>query len=252
ALPSGLKSSEMPSQFGGKKTALTVLAVVLLTVGGLGSLVYQAYAAEALHKRSLGSQNGQEIYNLQTQSIQRFPWRADYHISLARTTFLLANQLSTQEDLTQEDQNDIRVLVAQSIEEAKRATELFPLNAGNWESLAQVYRSLIGLAKDAEVWAAESYQRAVTLDLFNPLLRVSFGGMYYQLGQYELAVEQFRAAVTLKSDYANAYFNLGVTYKELGRNDLAIQALETALKLAGTEAEGYQEAQQILEELRAQ
>jgi len=248
----GSGSSTPGSSSGGDRRPLAAGIAVAAVALGLSLLVYRAYAAETLHKRSLNSQNGQDIYNLQVRAIQRFPWRADYHLSLARTAFLLANQISTQEDLAQEDQENIKVLVAQSIEEAKRATELFPLNAGNWESLAQVYRSLIGLAKDAETWAVDSYQRAITLDLFNPLLRVSFGGMYYQLGDYERAVEQFRAAVNLKSDYANAHYNLGRAYKEMGSKELAIQSLEAALRLADPEAEGYQEAQEILNELKGQ
>lgn len=233
------------------KTTALLLAVLFL--GTLGFLwTYRAYSAEVMHRRSLTSQNAQQVYDLQTRATQRFPWRAEYHLSLSQTSFILANQIATTEDPTEEDQENIKILVAQSISSARRATELFPLNAGNWESLAQIYRSLIGLAKDAENWAADSYQKAIASDLFNPLLRISFGGLYYQLGQYDQAADQFRASVNLKPDYANAHYNLGRTYKELGKTDLAIQELEQALKLTNPEAEGYEEAQQILEELETE
>ncbi|NIT03574.1 tetratricopeptide repeat protein [Candidatus Saccharibacteria bacterium] len=235
-----------------RKWLFALLGVItLFAVLGLG-WIYRAYAAEVAHRKSLTVQGGQEVYNLQTKASQDFQWRAEYHLSLARTSFVLANQLASVENPTEEDQENIKVLVAQSISEARRATELYPLNAGNWESLAQIYRSLVGLARDAESWSANSYQRAVALDLFNPLLRVSFGGLYYQLGEYEQAVDQFRAAVNLKPNYANAHYNLGRAYKELGKNDLAIQELESALQLTTPEAEGYQEAKQILNELKGQ
>jgi len=250
----GTKNSQAPTETTQEKRRwlLALLGVItLLSALGLGE-IYRAYAAEIAHRKSLTAQQGQEVYDLQTKAAESFPWRAEYHLSLARTSFVLASQLASAESPTAEDQENIKVLVAQAISEARRATELYHLNAGNWESLAQIYRSLIGLARDAENWAADSYQRAVALDLFNPLLRVSFGGLYYQLGEYEQAVDQFRAAVNLKPNYANAHYNLGRTYKEVGKTDLAIQELELALQLTTPEAEGYEEAKQILDELKAQ
>ncbi|GMR19336.1 MAG: hypothetical protein BMS9Abin34_471 [Patescibacteria group bacterium] len=243
--------SEAGSPSAGKSKIALLTVIALLTILGF-NWIYRAYAAEALHRRSLTRQDGQEAYNLQVKAVQKFPWRAAYRLSLSQTSFILANNLARKEEPSQEDQENIKILVSQAISEARRATDLYPLNAGNWEGLSQIYRSLIGLAKDAETWATDSYQRAISLDLFNPLLRISFGGLYYQLGEYEQAVNQFRAATNLKPNFANAHYNLGRAYKELGSNDLAIQELELALRLTNPEAEGYKEAQQILEELKQQ
>lgn len=234
------------------KGVIVLLSItVLLAILGFHWL-YRSYTAEVLYRKSLTTQEGQEVYNLQVRTIQKFPWRAAYHLSLSRTSFLLANGLAGKENPTEEDTENIKILIAQAISEARQATDLYPLSVGNWESLAQIYRSLIGLAGDAETWTADSFQRAITLDLFNPLLRISFGGFHYQLGQYEQAVDQFRAAVNLKPDHANAHYNLGRGYKELGKTDQAIQELELALKLTTPEAEGYKEAQQVLNELKQQ
>lgn len=230
-----------------------ILFAILLLLGGLGLYwLPRAYAAEVFHRKSLTNPSRQQTYDLQAQTVQTFPWHANYHLSLAQTSFLLANDLAGKANPTETDQENIRILVAQSISEARAAANLYPLNAGNWESLAQIYRSLIGLAQGAEDWTADSYRRAITLDLFNPLLRISFGGLYYQLGEFEQATEQFRAAVNLKPNYANAHYNLGRTYKELEKKDLAIQELELALRLSNPQVEGYEEAQQILEELKEQ
>lgn len=225
--------------------------VVIPSVLGLG-WVYRAYAAEVAHRRSFTTQQGLEAYNYQVKAARKFPWRAEYHLSLAQTNFSLANQLSTKKDPTETEQESIGIFVSQSISEARRATELYPLNVINWESLAQVYRALVGLAADSGRLAVDSYQRAVALDLFNPLLRTNFGGLYYQLGQFDLAAEQFRAAANFKPDYPNAHYNLGRTYKELGKKDLAIAELETALRLSGPNVQGYEEAKKILDELKAQ
>ena len=234
------------------KGMITLLSIIVLSAVLGFHWLYRSYAAEVLYRKSLTTQEGQEVYNLQTRTIQKFPWRGAYHLSLSRTSFLLANGLAGKENPTEEDTENIKILVAQAISEARQATDLYPLSVGNWESLAQIYRSLIGLAGDAETWTADSFQRAIALDLFNPLLRISFGGFHYQLGQYEQAVDQFRAAVNLKPDHANAHYNLGRGYKELGKTDQAIQELEQALKLTTPEAEGYEEAQQILDELKQQ
>ncbi|OGC38659.1 hypothetical protein A2V54_02690 [candidate division WWE3 bacterium RBG_19FT_COMBO_53_11] len=234
----------------GWKYALPLL--VILIVGVLELVwVYRAYTAEYLQRRSRTGNSLAQVYSDQVKSTSKLPWQSSYRLSLSQTSFLTANELAKKENPTEEDQQQIKQLIAQAISEARVATDLNPLNAGSWENLAQIYRSLIGVAQDAEQWAADSYQKAVGLDLFNPLLRVGFGGLYYQLAEYDLAEEQFRAAINLKPDFANAHYNLGRTYRELGNKVLAIQELETALKLSDPQVEGYEEAKKILDELKA-
>ena len=229
--------------------AAGLVAIFLVVLGTV--VTYRAYAAEVLQRSARTSDSLAQAYNMLVRSAADFPWQPAYRLMLSQTSFLTANELAKKENPTDEDTNQIKGLVAQAISEARAATELNPISVGNWESLAQIYRSLIGLAKDSEQWAADSYQKAITLDLFNPLLRISFGGLYYQLGQFETAAEQFRAAVNLKPDYANAHYNLGRTYKEMGEKELAIQELETALQLSDPQVEGYEEAKQVLDELKA-
>ena len=229
--------------------------IPLLIVMGLGILeftwLYRAYAAEYWQRHSRTTDNLAQAYNDQVKSASSLPWQTSYRLSLSQTAFLTANELAKKEKPTEEDKQRVKQLVAQAINEARIATDLNSLNAGNWENLAQIYRSLIGAAKDAEQWSVDSYQKAINLDLFNPLLRVGFGGLYFQLAQYNLAAEQFRAAVNLKLDFANAHYNLGRTYKELGEKALAIQELETALQLSDPGVQGYEEAKKVLNELKA-
>jgi len=228
--------------------------ILLLIVMGLGILefiwLYRAYTAEYWQRHSRTTDNLAQAYNDQVKSATSLPWQTSYRLSLSQTAFLTANELAKKEKPTDADKQQVKQLVAQAINEARIATDLNALNAGNWENLAQIYRSLIGAAKDAEQWSIDSYQKAINLDLFNPLLRVGFGGLYFQLAQYNLAAEQFRAAVNLKSDFANAHYNLGRTYKELGEKALAIQELETALQLSDPGVQGYEEAKKVLDELK--
>ncbi|MEX1068283.1 MAG: tetratricopeptide repeat protein [Patescibacteria group bacterium] len=234
----------------GGKHALPLLVIVILGALEFGGL-YRAYAGEYWQRNSRTSDSLAQVYESQVKSVEAFPWQIAHRIALSQTNFLTANGLAKKEKPTEEDKQQVKQLIAQSLSEGRAAADLNPLNAGSWENLAQLYRSLIGLAKDAERWSADSYQKAVGLDLFNPLLRIGFGGLYYQLAQYTLAAEQFKAAVNLKPDYANAHYNLGRTYKELGEKELAIQSLETALRLSDPSVEGYEEAKKILDELKA-
>jgi len=225
------------------------VVLTLLFAGGFSRL----FTAEVLHRQALNKGLGtSEAFNFEQRALQLFPWRAIYHTTHALTSFGLANQFAGKENPTDEEKNQIQLLVAQAIEEGREATNLSPLDVGNWENLAQIYRSLVGLAEDAETWAADAYQRAIGLDLFNPILRVNLGGLYFQTGQFELAVEQFRTAVNLKPEFANAHYNLAVAYREIERIDLAIKELELTLRLSTSQTQGYDEAKLLLEELKAQ
>jgi len=250
---SATSSGAVPQPSRRKRAWETTVLVIALVLGGLVfNLVYRSYTAEVLQRKARRAEDILQAYDYQRQSVIKFPWQATNRLALAQTSFLLASELASKENPSQSEQDSIKTLVAQAISEAREATNLHPLNAGNWEGLAQIYRSLSGLTKDAETWAADSYQKAVALDLFNPLTRIGFGGFYYQMGDFAKAAEQFRAAVNLKPDYANAHYNLGRAYKELGEKDLAIQELETALRLSNPEVSGYEEAKQVLDELKSQ
>jgi len=250
------KVEEELSQIGGlalgRSRTKEIVTFVLIMIFSILTIawIYRAYAAEVLQREARNTQDITQAYNFQEQSIAQFSWEANNHLALAQTSFLLANQIAGTANPSQQDQDNIKTLIAQSINEAKEATNLDPLNAGNWEGLAQIYRSLIGLAKDAETWATDSYQKAIGLDMFNPLLRIGLGGLYYQLGQFSTAAGQFSAATNLKPDYANGHYNLGRAYKEMGNKTLAIQELETALQLSNPSVQGYTEAKQVLDELQ--
>lgn len=228
---------------------LTLFFAILL---GLG--IYRGYSAETHFAQSILAFRGGNLeaaYNHQLRVLSSFPWRDIYHTSFAQINFTMANNsLAGKAELTEEERNTVQLLVAQAVQEAKRAAELSPLNVGNWESLALTYQNLFGFAEGAEDWAVNSYLQAINLDLFNPTLRISLGGLFYRQKDLERAIGQFQAAVNLKNNHANAHYNLGSAYKEAGKIDLAIQEIEIALRLTPVESAGYDEAKAILDELK--
>lgn len=231
-----------------------VIAIPCLLVSIAGLLLLgRAYAAELSFNQSLEAlrQNqGTQTYNLLIEAINLNPYSEKYRLNYSQVNLALANSLAAQPDLTDQDRNSISALVQQSIREAKAAVTLNPQNANNWTNLAFIYRRLINFAEGAENWAITTYQQAINLDPFNPQLRISLGGIFYSLANWDEAINQFGLAVQLKPDLANAHYNLSAAFREKGDFEKAANAMETALSLVPIDSEDYQKAQEELEALK--
>lgn len=211
--------------------ALSILSTVfiLFYLTGSGSTPRKGYIAlvssdikfaKSFTPQAL--QSGTETYNLQTQAITEYPYRSDYYRLFSQINLALAaNLVNAQQGKTpsEEVQNNIILLLQQSINAARQAVTLSPFTALNWQNLGQIYRNLIGVGENAEQFAVASYNQAIILNPSNPGLRIELGGIYYQLKQWDLAQNQFTLGTQLKPDYANAYYNLGHVLEEKG--DLA-------------------------------
>lgn len=104
------------------------------------------------------------------------------------------------------------------------------------------------MAKESDVWAISSYQRAVILDPNNPIYRLQLGGLYYLLGSYNDAIGYFQQAVILKPDWPNAYYNLAWGYYQSQQYDKATNAMENVVKLVNrsTNPKDYDKAEKEL------
>lgn len=178
--------------------------------------------------------NGSLTYQLQSQAIATFPYRDSYHRIFSQINMQLANALSSAQPKgtapSAQTQQTIVNLVQQSIQEARLATTLSPQTSANWQNLAAIYRSLIGVGQNAETFAQQASQQAAALDPNNPNEYLTLGGIYYQLKMWDDAVRQFQIAVNLKPDFANAHYNLGHALENKGdlQNALAqYQAVKT-------------------------
>jgi len=142
------------------------------------------------------------------------------------------------------------LLIQQAIREAKATVALNPLRAGNWEILARTYRSIMPLAVGADVFAAQTYAQAVALDPINPNTRISLGGIYYAVGEFETAVRVFELAVMAKRDLANAHYNLAFALEKTGDFARAIEHMTLVLSLVERDSEDYENARQVLENMQ--
>jgi len=249
------------SPFSSKIIAISLLLVSLLTIFIAGRI----YASEYLMKeaqKSLDAGNSQKVYDYHLQALKYSPQISTYHLSFAEINFRLASALSQKESLTDSDRETISRLIQQSINSSKSAIQLRPNSAVAWISLAKIYQNLINVAEGSDNFAIEAYNRAVSLDRANPLLRLEFGNLLNQLSskatlereQLTLrsrAKSEFQTAIQIKSDYVNGYYNLAKLYETESDYVSAVSAMQQVLKYLDQTSEEYAKASSELEILKS-
>lgn len=211
-----------------------------------------ALRAEAVFKSSLDAltqNNGSLTYDLTRKAIDLNPYVDRYRANYAQINLALARNIAQKESISDQDRQTVAQLVQQSIREAKATVTLNPQRAGNWQLLARTYQSIVAFAQGADTFAIQSYNQAITLDPINPNLRVSLGGMYYALGNYDQAIRAFELAVAVKPNLANSHYNLAAALREKGDIEGAINEMTTVLSLVEPGNEDYAIAKQELENL---
>jgi tetratricopeptide (TPR) repeat protein len=237
--------------------AILVSIPVFVIVAFYGFYAVTTVRAEATFKKSLDAlarNDGNTTYNLMRTAIAINPFVDRYHASLAQVSFALANSMAQKPEgieLTDEERQTITVLIQQAIAEGKSTVSLNPTRSGSWELLGGIYRNVMAFADGADDFAVQSYSQAVALDPISPLLRVDLGGIYYALGNYDLAIDIFKLAVIAKPDLANARYNLAVAYREKGEIDKAIDEMTAVLTLVEKDSQDFEIAKQELANLES-
>ena len=235
-----------------KITPWVVFAVISLAVLGNFYLVGRVYAADVYFKLSLKAMarnDGTATYNNQIQATTLNPFDDFYHLAYSQTNLALAYSLASKANISDQDRQNITILVQQAIREAKTAVNLNKNKVTNWENLASIYRQLINFAQGADQWTITALTQAIKLDPTNPNLRLTMGGIYYALKNYDQAIRFFQQTVELKPDFANGYYNLAAAYREKGDFQSAHDAMQMALNLVPTTSEDYTKARGELDEL---
>jgi len=218
----------------------TVLLATLALTIGLGYPTARAYQGERAFYQSLKAQeqnDGAAVYNFQLSAISANSQNYRYHQSFAQTNRILADnflQNLGQEPTTgsepseeqQQQRNQALFLIQQSIDSAKTATDLAPHRFETWETLASIYRSLIGMTDGAPSWAIAAYQNAIDLNPLDPQLRINLGGLFLGQEDFDEAVYHLRLATQTKPDHANAWYNLAAAYRAGGEDERASVALQ--------------------------
>jgi len=227
-------------------TFLFTLFIIL----GLGILILngQRYYAEVnyyLGERALMAENLDEGIKKIEIAVSKNPKMDIYLTELSQVYLSKAISLSNKNNLSDEEKNDIQILINNSINSAKLATDISPNNVENWSVRGFIYQNLIGTIVGAEDWAMTSYEKAIILEPTNPYYPTQEGIVLMRKASFlsidELkhkneiltqAKEKLDLAIKLKSDYSLARFQIAMLYQLEGKIIEEISALEEAIKIS--------------------
>lgn len=239
---------------------LTVaLALVLFAFFFGGKFVLADYH-HRIALNAVAQNQGVIAYNELIAAEKLNPYSDLYRTDLAQTNFALANAIAVAKgpteaspagSLSDQDKQNIQVLLQQSINEGRTAVTLSPKSATNWEILALLYRQIAGVAQNALAFSLDSYGRAIFQDPLNPALRVNVGGVYYAVKSYDMAIRFFTDAINIKPDYANGYYNLSVALKDKGDLASAQAIAEKLITLVEESSPDYKTVNDYLSDLKA-
>lgn len=242
-----------------------LLAFVLFLVAAIPVLIKttNVVGADYNHRLALSqaNKNGTLTYQYLQKAESLNPQVDLYRVDMAQTNFALANAIATnakkndkgQPTLSDQDKKTIQTLLSQAVNEGRVAVALSPRSSRNWEVLASIYRNITGVAQNALAFSLDAYGRAIQRDPLNPALRVSVGGIYYSVKNYDLAIRFFSDAANLKPDYVNAYFNLAIALRDKGdlENAKLVADQTVTLLQKNKNSEDYKTAVKLRDELKA-
>jgi tetratricopeptide (TPR) repeat protein len=245
------------------------LALIWLVVTiAFSYLLGRNYLAEYYFKKSLDGlvkNDTKMIYDNNRLAIITNPYIERFRLQFSQVNLTIANNIlqnalerqNKQKDnqsgqLSENDKQSIYQAIQAAINEGKAAVALNPQKAQNWENLASIYRSVINISQQADLWAISSYQRAIVLDPQNPFYRLNLGGLYYSLNNFEEAGKLFEQAIALKPDWPNAHYNLAWADYQKGNYKRAVSEMENTLSLLDPKKNkgDYEKAKQELEKFK--
>lgn len=242
-----------------------VSLIILGIVSTIGYYTTQVIRAESNIRNAqiaLNNNDGKTLYEQIYKAIQILPNLAGYHLTSSQVNLSLATALSQKESLSDAQRENVSTLVSQAITEGKSAISLSPNDARVWQNLGAIYQKLINVAQGSEGFAIEAYSQAIKLDPGNPILRLEYGGLLYQLAQtakkpedqnslYGRAQSEFQTVIQLKPDYPNAYYNLAKLLESAKDYSNASIAMQKAISLLGPDNPSLSKANAELEAIKA-
>ncbi len=233
--------------------ALTIFALI----GASSYLFARSYKAEYYFKKAINNvalNNAKEVYENMKRARLLNSYEERYIVNFSQTNLLIANNLiqKNKDKISEQDRLTVTQAVQAAISEAKLLVARNPNNSTYYENLANVYRNIIPLASGADAWTVSAYQRAIILDPANPSYRLSLGGVYYLLGQYNDAIKLFEQAVSLKPNWSNASYNLAWAYFQNKEYDKATNAMQNVVNLVDKKSspKDWEKANKELEDFK--
>lgn len=220
-------------------TFVIALSVVTILFTYLGRI----YLADIYHQRGL-EKNLEQKYNegvpYFARAIRLNKYRPLYHLSLAQNYLAQANiEAAKGENANIES---IQILIANSINQSKKATDMAPHNVNFWEARGQIYENTTVYSNDANEWVIKSYRRAGELEPTNPVFETKLARAYMtnaslsegeeQEQDYNKAHDALKRAIELKPDYLAAHFYLALVFERKTDLEQALTEIGICYQLA--------------------
>lgn len=218
--------------------AVTFLSSLFL-IFGLGLLILQGqrYIAEVNYNTGVtqfSAGNVDKGITLIENAVKMNSNTDLYLTELSQAYLAKLGMVISNKDLSDEEKStSAQLLINNSVNAGKMATDLNPNNVSNWSIRGYVYQNLVPLkVSGMDEWALKSYDSAINLEPTNPYYPTQKGLVYMEKEDFTKAMEQFDKAIQLKSDYAAARYQIAMVYQAQGKTDQEIAALEDAKKYA--------------------
>jgi len=243
----------------GNILSIVSFIVILVFVGVIGYYSFRFITADVDFQNSFvaaAQNNGTLTYQDQVAGLTAFSQNDSYQRVFSQTNLALATNLANAvqqsgSSPSAQTSQTIYTLIQQSINAARSATTVSPETALNWQNLSSIYRSLIGFGQNADQFSVLSAQQAILLDPNNPQEYINLGGIYYQLGVWDSAIQQFQVAISLKQDLANSYYNLGHALEQKGDLKGALSQYQIVKSLVASDPTNLAKINQEIQVLQA-
>ena len=218
-----IKFKESPAVFLIVETALIVL-LIFVCLGWINTVKF--CLADINYRKGFYESDINKKIDFFDRAGTLNPYEIKYIDALANSLFLQAkNELQKPADQVNEQR--IVQLASTALNVAQNETRMFPNRVVGWQTLASMYRDLIGIAKgDPATLAINSYKKALELDPRNPYFYLEIGKI--QLGEQKLdeAEQSFNKCLEIDPDFVLAKVQLALVLEQRGKTAEAISQLE--------------------------
>ncbi|MFZ2969531.1 MAG: tetratricopeptide repeat protein [Minisyncoccia bacterium] len=235
-----------------KSRAIIGLALIIAFTAGAISLLYfsgKKYAAAFYFQNGLKAYNSSNMDKSAENILRAISLDQDNDQYLRSASQLMIKDAENSRDANLELNKDAKFQgkIADSVQFAKRATEVNSANSENWHNLGDIYEKIINIAGGADSFAESSYRKASELNPKNPDILIGQARVLMfmvrqsqddKIKQEKIgeAIGALEKAVGLKADYVASHFQLGLAYVEAQRKDDAIKEFESAKALSASDA----------------